>query len=180
MRKFGIEHIPAEWRFFVDGSCSSLKGVLLHNGNKFPSIPILHSARLKESYTTVQLILEKINYNNYKWQLCGDFKIISITLGQQLGYTSFPCFLCLFNSRSDDKHYKVVDWPKRGSLKEGDPNVENEPLIDPIKVLLPPLHIKLGLMKQFVTAIAPKNPKKSKNTDGKTPPVPTEKKVFFI
>ena len=32
-------------------------------------------------------------------------------------------------------------------------NVKWEPLIDPRKVLMPPLHIKLGLIKQFVTAL---------------------------
>src|ERR1700743_2140370 len=32
-------------------------------------------------------------------------------------------------------------------------NVKWEPLIDPRKVLVPPLHIKLGLIKQFVTAL---------------------------
>ena len=31
--------------------------------------------------------------------------------------------------------------------------VKWEPLVDPRKVLMPLLHIKLGLMKQFVTAL---------------------------
>jgi len=32
-------------------------------------------------------------------------------------------------------------------------NIINKSLVDPSKVLLPPLHIKLGLMKQFVKAL---------------------------
>jgi len=32
-------------------------------------------------------------------------------------------------------------------------NVIREPLVNPSRVLLPPLHIKLGLMKQFVKAL---------------------------
>ena len=32
-------------------------------------------------------------------------------------------------------------------------NIENVPLIDPQKILLPPIHIMLGLMKKFVKAI---------------------------
>ena len=60
MRKFGIEHISTEWRLFVDSSSSSLKGVLLHNGNNYPSIPIIHSVHLKESYESVKLILQKV------------------------------------------------------------------------------------------------------------------------
>ena len=39
------------------------------------------------------------------------------------------------------------------TLKPGDLTILNKPLIDPKKVLLPPLHIKLGLMKQFVKAL---------------------------
>ena len=44
-------------------------------------------------------------------------------------------------------------WPHRQSLQPGMKNVQNNPLVDPQKVLLPPLHIKLGLMKNFVKAI---------------------------
>ena len=35
----------------------------------------------------------------------------------------------------------------------GSNNVINESLVDPSKILIPPLHIKLGLMKQFVQAL---------------------------
>lgn len=50
----GIEHIPTEWRLFIDSSKNSLKGVLLHNGNIFPSIPVAHSAHMKEDYENVK------------------------------------------------------------------------------------------------------------------------------
>ena len=35
---------------FMDSSIKSLKGVLLHNGNAWPSIPVAHSANMKEDY----------------------------------------------------------------------------------------------------------------------------------
>jgi hypothetical protein len=35
----------------------------------------------------------------------------------------------------------------------GAKNIARESLVDPQKVLLPPLHVKLGLMKQFVKAL---------------------------
>ena len=35
----GNQHDPTEWRLFIDFSQSSLKAVLLHNGNKFPFVP---------------------------------------------------------------------------------------------------------------------------------------------
>ena len=37
--ELGIVHDPKEWRLFIDSSSRSLKCVLLHNGNHYPSIP---------------------------------------------------------------------------------------------------------------------------------------------
>jgi hypothetical protein len=34
------ENDKTEWRLFIDSSKVSLKAVLLHNGNKFPSVPL--------------------------------------------------------------------------------------------------------------------------------------------
>ena len=42
--------------------------------------------------------------------------------------------------------------PTREELTPGMYNVIREPLVSREKVLLPPLHIKLGLVKQFVKA----------------------------
>ena len=36
-------------------------------------------------------------------------------------------------------------------------NIQHIPLVNPDKVLMPPLHIKLGLMKNFVKAMAKQN-----------------------
>jgi len=41
-------------------------------------------------------------------------------------------------------------WPKRTSLTPGEKNVVKPPLVLPEKIYLPPLHMKLGLMKNFV------------------------------
>ena len=51
---FGLPYNPSDWHLFIDSSKRSLKGVLLHNGNEYPSIPTAHSvpglsaAKLKE------------------------------------------------------------------------------------------------------------------------------------
>ena len=66
METFGIEHNPTEWRLFIDSSKVSLKAVLLHNGNKFPSVPVGHSASMKESYENFKFILEKLQYAVYE------------------------------------------------------------------------------------------------------------------
>ena len=44
-------------------------------------------------------------------------------------------------------------WPTRNALKVGEENIIREPLVERKKIMLPPLHIKLGLMKQFVKAL---------------------------
>ena len=54
MRSCGHEHQSAEWRLFIDSSARSLKAVLLHNGNQFPSVSIGYGALVKESYETMK------------------------------------------------------------------------------------------------------------------------------
>ena len=76
-------------------------------------------------------------------------------MGLQGGYTKQSCFLCLWNSRADEQHYLVKNWPAGKDLTSGSHNVLNSSLIKRSKLLLPPLHIKLGLAKQFVKALKP-------------------------
>lgn len=153
MERLGFQHNPDEWRLFIDSSKISLKAVLLHNGNKRPSIPLAHAVGMKETYESMSQILNSINYDAYKWQICGDLKVIGLLLGLQGGFTKYCCFLCLWDSRATASHYKVKEWPQRDQFIPGQANVKNIPLVDPKKVLLPPLHIKLGLMKNFVKAL---------------------------
>ena len=61
--------------------------------------------------------------------------------------------MCLWNSRADGKHLEKTHRPKREEITPGMYNVIREPLISREKALLPPLHIKLGLVKQFVKAL---------------------------
>lgn len=144
---------PDEWRLFIDSSIRSLKVILLHNTNVLAPIPIAHSTVLKESYENVKIVLERISYVEHQWKICGDLKIIGIILGMQSGNIKFPCFLCLFDSRDRVNHYKTKEWPKRKSLQAGSSNVIKPPLVNESKILIPPLHLKLGLMKQFVKAL---------------------------
>ena len=146
------EYKPKDWRMFIDSSKRSFKCVLLHNGNEYASIPIGHSVYAKESYSEVKKTLQRIKYDQHQWVTCVDLKMVNILLGQQGGYTKYPCFLCLWNSRAREVHWVQREWPRR-ELILGEPNVIHEPLINRNKVIFPPLHIKLGLMKQFVKAL---------------------------
>ena len=80
-------------------------------------------------------------------------KVIAILLGLQHGYTKYCCFLCEWKSRARHEHYSRKEWPKRSTLIAGTKNVKYTPLVEASKILFPPLHIKLGLMKNFVKAM---------------------------
>jgi len=105
---------------------------------------------MKESYESMKLLLGKIKYNEFKWKLCCDLKVVALLLGVQLGYTKYCCFLCEWNSRDKKNHCVNKLWPERTSLTPGEKDVVNPPLVLPEKIYLPPLHIKLGLVKNFV------------------------------
>jgi hypothetical protein len=131
---------------------------LLHNSNVLASIPLAHSTKLSESYEILKLVLEKIKNHMHEWQICGDLKVIGLLLGLQKVYTKCPCFLFVWDSRARDKHWETVHWPEREQLLTGSKNVSNVSLVDREKILLPPLHIKLGIMKQFVKALDRNSP----------------------
>jgi hypothetical protein len=69
-------YLPSEWHLFIDSSQICLKAVLLHNGNKKPSIHIAHAVHLNETYENMVVLLDAINYKIHKWSLCGDLKVI--------------------------------------------------------------------------------------------------------
>ena len=87
MQEFGYSHRPEEWRLLIYSSKISLKAVLQHKENMLPSIPVGYAAYMKETYENIKNLLQCINYEQYCWQLCGDFKVIAILLGLQPGYT---------------------------------------------------------------------------------------------
>jgi hypothetical protein len=68
----------------------------------------------------------------------------------QLGYIKYCCFLWEWDNRDKKNHYVNKLLPKRISLTPGEKNVISPPLFLPEKIYLPPLHIKLGLMKNFM------------------------------
>jgi hypothetical protein len=98
--KLGVVYDVSEWRLFIDSSKRSLKGVLLHNGSKYASVPVAHSIHLKEMYENFEILLKKMKYKEHGWLICGDLKVICMWLGQQPGYTKFPCFLCEWDGRA--------------------------------------------------------------------------------
>lgn len=151
--EFGVKYDPNEWRLFIDSSKLSLKAVLLHHGNNKPSVPVAHAVNMKETYESMVMLLDLINYNNHEWNICADLKVVSMITGLQQGYTKYCCFLCKWDSRAREQHYVKKNWPKRINYTIGENNLKFSPLVKKNKIILPPLHIKLGLFKNFVKAL---------------------------
>jgi hypothetical protein len=101
----------------------------------------------------MKILMKAINYDKFKWQICGDLKVIALLLGLQQRFTKHCCFICEWDSRARSLHYSRKDWPARKSLEQGIMNVKNQPLVERSKILLPSVHLKLGLMKNFVKAM---------------------------
>ena len=102
---------------------------------------------MKETYESMDLLLTAISYSKYGWKICGDLKVIGLLIGMQSGYTKFCCF-CEWDSQAKDKYYTPRDWRMSENSVLGEQCVRTQPLVDKDKILLPPLPIKLLLMKK--------------------------------
>ena len=105
MEVIGHDFNPDQWCLFIDSSKVNLKVVLRHNRNRFPSFPLAHAANTKENYESMNLLLGKIKYDEFKWKLYGDLKIVALLLGMLLGYIKYCCFLSEWDSRDKKNHY---------------------------------------------------------------------------
>lgn len=86
-----------------------------------------------------------IKYQDYNWVNCVDLKIVNCLVSQQEEYRKFPCYVNLCDSRGKGTigHKKFCQCGKSWKL----------PLVSRDRMILPPHHIKLGMMKEFVKAI---------------------------
>ena len=109
-----------------------------------PSIPITHSVHLHKSYEIKNLLLHAIYYETYSSKTCGDLKLIEMLIGMQPGFKEQYCFLRRCDSWATDENYIKSSWPPRALYQLGLCSI-NTPLVDSRNVLLPPLHILLGL-----------------------------------
>ena len=101
----------------------------------------------------MKILISKTKYFDHNWLICGNFKFLCMLFGQQGSYTKYSCFLCLWDSKVKTKHWEQEQWPERKEFTPGEKNILNQALVDPSKVFVPPLHIKLSLMKQYVKSL---------------------------
>lgn len=160
MKAIGIKYRAKEWRLFVDSAKTSLKAILLDEKNVKPAVPIAYSTDTEETYEKLKIILEKVKYVEHKWKICCDLKVVQMLCGMQGGYTRHMCFMCDWNTRFDrQKQYKTHSWKLRDESEHRDANKIREALVPKENVLLPPLHVKLGIVKNFIKAVVAANSK---------------------
>jgi hypothetical protein len=85
---------------------------------------------MKETYENMKILLDSIKYDQHNWLICGDLKVIALLLGLEGGYTKYPCFLCLWDSRADALHYEQKEWPQRIDFTRGSHNVKDTSLLE--------------------------------------------------
>lgn len=139
----------------MDSNRKSLKVLLLDNTAALrPLIVIGYSASLKESSTNFEAILKLVDYEKHQWFICSDCKVLCMLAGIKGGNADYPCFLCSFyaNKKGISDHYVIRDWgPKSESVRQK--AKKGEQLVPLDKLLFPPLHIQLGLVKIFLQTL---------------------------
>lgn len=150
-----VKYSSEDRRLFIDSSKRCLKAVLLYNGKKLASIPI--SVVYSENYCTMEFMLDIIDYKNHQWGICTDLKVVTIVLSQLIKFTKISCSICTWDSCDRPNHYNRKIWPLRKNSALRTMDIIEEKLVDASKILLLPLHMKLGLMKQFIKALEVRN-----------------------
>ena len=59
----------------------------------------------------------------------------------------------MWDSQAREQHWRQKEWPVREQMVPSEKNIQVPPLVERSKIVFPPLHIKLGVMKQFVKAL---------------------------
>ena len=63
----------------------NLKAVLLHNGNKFPAVSLAHARHMKVTHENLQVLLQRICYEEHQLNICDDLKVIAMLTELQSG-----------------------------------------------------------------------------------------------
>lgn len=141
---------PDDFLLFLDGSVSGLKVALLKTNGVIPPIPLCLWNNCAESYATVQKVFNDLKYSEHQWKICADFKMLQILMGLRSGGNiRHPCIFCEFHAQSKERFDKI-DWKYRDTFTVGAFSVQNPPLAQSNQIVLPVLHIKLGIFKQYI------------------------------
>lgn len=155
---FGVVYNPSDWRLSIDGNTigktSNLKCCLLYHGpddedrELLPCVPILVSTKHKEIYEDLVEVMELIDYKKHNWLICCDLKMVNLLCGLGNHASSLCCFLCKWVSTAREDHYDKEYEPRTGYVL-GFEGVRKTALVEMKNIILPPLHILIGLYYSF-------------------------------
>lgn len=97
------------------------------------------------------IVISYMNYDDHKYVIFVGLKMINSLLGQQGSNTKYSCILCLWNSHAKDFTQKT--WPEKRTVQIGAENIIHEQLVTRGKIVFRTLHIKFGLVKQYINAL---------------------------
>ncbi|KAJ8884539.1 hypothetical protein PR048_016396 [Dryococelus australis] len=118
-----------------DNSKRSLTFISLHSGNRYGLIKVFHSTSIKEEYTTISSVLEKLQYQVHQFFICVDLR---------------------WHMRQHSQIRLLVKKRltfEKKNMVHGEKNVISTTFFALGRIILPPLRIKLGLMKLSVKAL---------------------------
>ena len=75
-------------------SSSKRSKAVLINKISLYVVSVAYTTATKETRELIETVLESMSYNDFLWEVCCDFKMISVLVGLQAGYVQYACFLC--------------------------------------------------------------------------------------
>lgn len=99
-------------------------------------------------------LLSSLDYKKYKWHIFGHLKLIELLLGTQPGYTKFCCFYENGTVATEPATLFVKSGLKGAIFFLDLKKISHKPLVKTNYVYLPPLHIKMRLMKIFMKILS--------------------------
>jgi hypothetical protein len=77
----------------------------------------------------MKVLLKKIKYEKYLWNIWEDLKIVTLLIVWQLGYTKIFLFCVSEKAEIKKSHRVKMEWLKCKLLNPGKRNVLNAPLV---------------------------------------------------
>lgn len=102
----------------------------------------------------MERILELIQYNEYKWPICADLKVVAILMGLKPDFAKHQCFLCLWEGEKKELQYNdIYKLQTRWRIQLGMEFPLLPELVPADKIILPPLCIKLDIVQNFTRVL---------------------------
>lgn len=110
-------------------------------------MPVGFTTHIKNKNGTV---VKALPVHQVQPNICGNLKVVvALLLEMQLVYTKY----CIIYVIVTAMHYIKKKGSHQNNLGPGQKNMAYEPFVDLAKICLPPLHMKLELRKNSVTAM---------------------------